>query len=154
MLLCAALLVGGCYGGSDDDEDADLTPAPTSSQTDDDDDDTLADPATPAQPAPVNVNLTGNWSRLNAIYRLRQSGASIQGDYFDTVDPTIRGKIAGSVSGNNAGLTIVVTDSDEPTEGFTARKSVVIRSQNHLTMTVVSSPKFQGQVQEWYRIVQ
>lgn len=105
----------------------------------------------PASSDLSKVNLTGNWKRLTAVYRLKHTGASLQGNYVDGVNTNISGKIAGSVSGVNIEMDVIVHYADNPTNDFTAHKSGKITGQNSMRLVVTSSPHYQGQVQDWYR---
>ena len=118
------------------------TSAASTSAAEDDDDEV---------PATSSVNLTGTWTRLGSKYRLKQTGSSLQGTYYEPTDPTVRGAIAGTVSGRNVKMTIAVSYSTKPAENFTAVKGGTINSTNHMTLTVTGGPKFLGNVQQWYR---
>jgi hypothetical protein len=101
----------------------------------------------------AKVNLTGKWMRpmLSSVYSLKHTGASLQGSYYEKNDTNVTGKIAGSVSGVNIEMDVVVTYTDGVRTNFTAHKAGTIKGANHIELKVVSSPLYQGQVQEWYR---
>ena len=100
-----------------------------------------------------SFNLTGLWGWTKpGLYKLKQSGASIQGTYFDPDIPEARGAIAGSISGSTIKMTIAVTYSTHPQDNFTAIKTGTIHSSNSMTLTVTGGPKYVGQVQQWHKI--
>ena len=100
-----------------------------------------------------SYNLSGLWGWTKpGFYKLKQSGASIQGTYFDPDIPEARGAIAGSVSGDIIKLTIAVTYSTHPEDNFTAIKTGTIHSSKSMTLTVTGGPKYVGQVQQWSKI--
>lgn len=100
-----------------------------------------------------SYNLTGLWGwTKSGFYKLKQSGASIQGTYFDPAIPEARGAIAGSVSGSVIKITVAVTYSTRPQDNFTAIKTGTIHSSNSMTLTVTGGPKYVGQVQQWHKI--
>ena len=100
-----------------------------------------------------SFNLTGLWGWTKpGLYKLKQSGASVQGTYFDPDIPEARGAIAGSISGSTIKMSIAVTYSTHPQDNFTAIKTGVIHSSNSMTLTVTDGPKYVGQVQRWHKI--
>ena len=100
-----------------------------------------------------DYDLTGRWrmKTLKATYKLRQSGKSLQGTYYEPDDPTIYGDIAGVVDGDEVAMYVAVTYETHPADNFTARKDGVIRNEDHMTLTITGGPKYVGKVQEWYR---
>ena len=117
--------------------------------------DTTEPPAKPVDDdgTTAAVNLTGLWGWTKAgLYKLKQSGASVQGTYFDPDIPEARGAIAGSISGRTIKMTIAVTYSTRPQDNFTAIKTGTIHSSNSMTLTVTGGPKYVGQVQQWHKI--
>ena len=100
-----------------------------------------------------SFNLTGLWGWTKpGLYKLKQSGASVQGTYFDPDIPEARGAIAGSISGSTIKMSIAVTYSTHPQDNFTAIKTGTIHSSNSMTLTVTGGPKYVGQVQQWHKI--
>ncbi len=176
LLRCSflALCLGvwsGC-GGDDDDNDNPhegvpdaFHPDPNATDESEDENEDNSSTGTNAPPATTTnapssgggdnslskVNLTGNWKRLTAVYKLKHSGASLQGSYVDGVNSNVSGKIAGSVSGVFVEMDVIVHYADNPTNDFTAHKSGKITGQNSMRLVVTASPHYQGQVQDWYR---
>ena len=156
LTLVVALVSSGCNLDGSGDSDAaattgaKLAAAPASS-TSTSDASASADEDDDAEPAATAVNLTGTWTRLGSKYRLKQTGSSLQGTYYEPTDPTVRGAIAGTVSGRNVKMTIAVSYSTKPANNFTAVKGGTINSTNHMTLTVTGGPKYLGNVQQWYR---
>ena len=109
-------------------------------------------PTKPAAPA-GGYNLSGTWGwTKSGFYKLKQTGASLQGTYYDPGIPGARGAIAGTVSGSTVKMTVVVTYQFNPAENFTAQKTGVIHSSTSMTLTVTGGPKYVGQVQQWHKI--
>lgn len=100
-----------------------------------------------------SINLTGTWRRpgLPSVYELRQSGSSLQGRYYEPNDPNVTGDIAGTVDGDDIEMDVVVDYADDSQADFTAHKSGTILGEDHIELVVTDSPKYQGQVQQWYR---
>lgn len=99
------------------------------------------------------IDLTGRWvlSGKTGIYRLRQSGASLQGIYYDAVDHDVGGQIAGSVKGRRVELDVLVEYASHPADNFAAHKSGTIVNNDHMVLTVTAGPMYVGNVQNWYR---
>ncbi|HAL91557.1 MAG TPA: hypothetical protein DCM68_00840 [Verrucomicrobia bacterium] len=145
LLLAGALLgLTGCDDNSSSSDDeasaADVAAAPTNTP-----DEVESDGA--------DVDLTGEWQRPVApsIYRLRHTGQSIQGIYYEPNDTNVLGRIAGFVDGDDVEMDIVVTYTDGVRSNFVAHKSGTILSDDHMRLKVTDSPIALGQVQEWYR---
>lgn len=125
------------------------TPTPTNTATPTPAATTPTKPATPAG----GYNLSGTWGwTKTGFYKLKQTGASLQGTYYDPGIPGARGAIAGTVSGSTVKMTVVVTYQFNPAENFTAQKTGVIHSSTSMTLTVTGGPKYVGQVQQWHKI--
>lgn len=99
------------------------------------------------------IDLTGRWvlSGKTGIYRLKQSGASLQGMYYDAVDHDVGGDIAGSVKGRRVEMDVLVQYASHPADNFTAHKSGTIINNDHMVLTVTAGPMYVGNVQNWYR---
>lgn len=178
LLLAGALALNGCNGGSDDEPAAaaadaqkggdnasasgSTTSASSASTT------TSSSSNPPPRSArkvidpgfsssrdmanPSSANLTGTWGwQYSGLYKLRQSGSSLQGTYIEPGDPNVIGIIAGSIQGARIEMDVMVTHKDNPAANFTAHKSGQIHSSNYITLVVTGGPKFLGNVQEWYK---
>ncbi|MFO1492918.1 MAG: hypothetical protein U1F87_18875 [Kiritimatiellia bacterium] len=116
---------------------------------------TPTQPATPTKPATPSggYDLSGTWGwTKTGFYKLKQTGASLQGTYYDPGIPGARGAIAGTVSGSTVKMTVIVTYQFNPSENFTAQKTGVIHSSTSMTLTITGGPKYVGQVQQWHKI--
>ena len=110
-------------------------------------------PTTPTGIPAGGYNLTGTWGWTKAgLYKLKQTGSSLQGTYYDPAIPGARGAIAGTVSGSTVKMTVIVTYQFNPAENFTAQKTGVIHSPTSMTLTVSGGPKYVGQVQQWHKV--
>ena len=103
--------------------------------------------------ATEQYNLTGSWRRpgLPSTYRLKQSGSSLQGLYYEPYDADVSGAIAGSVDGNDVSMDVAVHFVSHPEDDFVAHKDGKIHNKDHMTLVVTGGPRYVGQVQEWYR---
>ena len=148
LFLFLVLGISGLGAGCDDDssslssaeEAADESNAINETDEENDSDETGAD-------------LTGEWQRTTApsIYRLRHTGVSIQGIYYEPNDTNVSGRIAGSVDGDDVEMDIVVTYTDGVRSNFVAHKSGGILNRDHMRLKVIDSPVALGQVQDWFR---
>ena len=107
--LLALPLVSSCNdgGGKDDaaatdttlDTKTDTTADTTGTTGKTDTTDTATTPTKPATPS-GGYDLSGTWGwTKTGFYKLKQTGASLQGTYYDPGIPGARGAIAGTVSG-------------------------------------------------------